>query len=105
MGKYDGLGAFLARWGVRNDGDGVELGFAQIEGIIRGILPNAAAETQWWTADAGEPPAQHQLAWIEAGFDAIPAPRENRVYFRRRPAPCRRVRSGTKRQAHERPTG
>ena len=27
MGKYDALGVFLRRWKVRNEADGVELGF------------------------------------------------------------------------------
>lgn len=47
MGKYDALGTFLRRWKVRNDVDGVELSFAQIEGIIRGVLPRGAADAQW----------------------------------------------------------
>ena len=47
MGKYDALGAFLRRWKFRNDADGVELSFMQIEGIINGMLPRAADERQW----------------------------------------------------------
>lgn len=87
MGKYDALGAFLRRWAARNEGDGVELGYAQIEGIIRGILPNAATETQWWAAENGsEESAPHRLAWLDAGFDAVARPQEGRVYFKRRPA-------------------
>lgn len=85
MGKYDGLGAFLRSWGDRNDGDGVEMSFRQIEGIVRGILPNAATEMRWWSAtDSVGEAAPHQLAWLNAGFDAVATPRENRVYFRRR---------------------
>lgn len=48
MGKHDALGAFLRRWKVLNGAEGVELGFAQIESIIGGLLPRGAAELQWW---------------------------------------------------------
>ena len=87
MGKYDALGAFLRRWRVRNDAEGVELGFAQIESIISGLLPGAAAEPQWWCvtgkADCSAP---HRRAWLEAGFEAIAEPKAERVYFRKRAA-------------------
>ena len=51
MGKYDALGVFLRRWKIRNDADGVELGFAQIESIIGGLLPRGAGEREWWCAN------------------------------------------------------
>jgi len=82
MGKYDALGVFLRRWKIRNDAQGVELSFAQIEGIINALLPNAVAEPEWWCADAGaDRRAPHRRVWIEAGFDAIAEPRDERVYF------------------------
>ena len=83
MGKYDALGTFLRRWKVRNDAPGVELSFAQIESIVRGLLPRAAADPQWWYMDEqAEPP--HRRAWREAGFDAIADMAAERVYFQRR---------------------
>lgn len=93
MGKYDALGAFLRRWRIRNDAEGVELGFAQIEGIIGGLLPRGATDPGWWGinnhADCGAP---HRRAWLEAGFDAIAEPKAERVYFRKRIAPRQNVR-------------
>lgn len=83
MGKYDALGAFLRRWKIRNDAAGVELSFAQIEGIIRGVLPRAADDAQWWCMDEqADPP--HRRAWREAGFDATADMAAERVYFQRR---------------------
>ena len=85
MGKYDALGAFLRRWKARNDADGVDIGFAQIEDIIRGILPRAAAGIDWWsTAEHTGTYPPHQRAWIDAGFDAVAEPVAERVFFRRR---------------------
>lgn len=84
MGKYDALGAFLRRWKVRNDADGVELNFAQIEGIIRGVLPRAAAQADWWSAaEPSEIHAPHRRAWRDAGFEAVVEPTRERVYFRK----------------------
>ncbi|WP_439569645.1 DUF7662 domain-containing protein [Sphingopyxis sp.] len=90
MGKYDALGTFLRRWKVRNDVDGVELSFAQIEGIIRGGLPRGAADAQWWRAD-GQPGSPHRRAWIEAGFEATADLCTERVYFRRQKNGLHRV--------------
>src|SRR3546814_20692911 len=85
MGKYDALGVFLRRWKIRNDAQGVELSFAQIEGIINALLPNAAAEPEWWFAEeSADRRAPHRRVWIEAGFDAVAEPRAERVYFRKR---------------------
>lgn len=85
MGKYDALGAFLRRWKVRNDADGVEISYAQIEGIIRGVLPRAAASADWWSASEpsdAHPP--HRRAWLDAGFEAVAEPTRECVYFRKR---------------------
>lgn len=87
MGKYDALGVFLRRWKVRNDAEGVELGFAQIENIIGGLLPRGATERQWWCAGGhADRSAPHRRAWLEAGFEAIAEPKAERVYFRKRTA-------------------
>lgn len=68
MGKYDALGAFLRRWRIRNDAEGVELGFAQIEGIIGGLLPRGATEPGWWYVNGhADCSAPHRRAWLEAG--------------------------------------
>ena len=86
MGKYDSLGAFLKRWNIRYDAEGVELTFAQIEGIINALLPNAAAKPGWWQVDgASGRLAPHQRAWVDAGFDVIAEPHAERVYFKKRP--------------------
>src|SRR3546814_10431477 len=59
--------------------------FAQIEGIINALLPNAAAEPEWWFAEeSADRRAPHRRVWIEAGFDAVAEPRAERVYFRKR---------------------
>lgn len=67
MGKYTALGTFLRRWAVRNDGQEVELTFAQIEGVIGAPLPKAAADTVWWSDD---PSGVQSSAWGDAGFEA-----------------------------------
>lgn len=87
MGTYDPLGVLLRRWRIRNDAEGIELGFAHIENIIGALLPRGATEAEWWR-EAGQPDhgAPHRRAWIDAGFEAIAEPRTERVYFRRRSA-------------------
>ena len=85
MGKYDALGAFLRRWRVRNDAEGVDLRFAQIESIIGGLLPRGAADPQWWyISGPTDDQAPHRRAWLDAGFEAIAEPKAERVYFRKR---------------------
>lgn len=85
MGKYAALGVFLRRWKLRDDAEGVELSFTQIESIIRGLLPGGAAESRWWCVDEhGDRGAPHRRAWLDAGFEAVPEPKVERVYFRRR---------------------
>lgn len=61
------------------------LPFAQIESIICGLLPRGAAEQQWWCANGlDDHHAPHHRAWLDAGFEAIPEPKAERVYFRKR---------------------
>jgi len=85
MGKYDALGAFLRRWRVRHDADGIELSYSHIESIIGAVLPRAAFGADWWSAaevSEAEPP--HRRAWLDAGFEAVAQPARECVYFRRR---------------------
>lgn len=85
MGKYDALGVFLRRWKFRNDADGVELSFTQIESIIRGLLPRGAGDETWWCVNChADRSAPHRRVWLDAGFDAIAEPKAEKVYFRRR---------------------
>jgi hypothetical protein len=94
MGKYDPLAQFLRRWRVRNDAEGVELGFAHIENIIGGLLPHAASGAEWWCANGeADCRAPHRRAWLDAGFDAIAEPSTERVFFRRR-MPCPTLSGG-----------
>lgn len=79
MGKYDALGAFLRRWAARNDGQEVELTFAQIEGLIGAPLPKAAAQLAWWCDQSGV----QSRAWREASFMARLIEGEELVKFRR----------------------
>lgn len=84
MGKYDALGVFLRRWKFRNDAEGVELSFAQIETIIRGLLPRGAGDEAWWCVNCpADRSAPHRRVWLDAGFDAIAEPKAEKVYFRR----------------------
>jgi hypothetical protein len=90
MGKYDALGVFLRRWRIRNDAEGVELGFAQIENIIGGLLPRGAAEPEWWCANGhADRDAPRRRAWLEAGFEAVAKIKAERVYFRKRTGAAR----------------
>lgn len=89
MGKYDGLGAFLRKWSGRNTAEGVELSFLQIEGIVRGVLPNAASDSCWWSDSwDGQGRGPQQRAWIDAGFEAVADTKRETVYFKRVTADC-----------------
>lgn len=83
MGKDDPIEAWLR---CRNM-DKVDLGFADTERILSGILPNAASDPAWWAAHAGVNTVQ-VAAWRAAGFEARPDVRNDRVFFiRTRVAP------------------
>jgi len=83
MAKYDPLQSWLRR----HAGAEVELGFADIERIIGGMLPNSAARPQWW-ANETDPESRHvqARAWRGAGYDAFLLAGEERVRFTRRKA-------------------
>ena len=83
MAKYDPLERYLSR----KAGAEIELSFADIELIIRGMLPNSAARPQWW-ANETDLSSQHvqSRAWRNAGYDAFPVAGAERVRFRRRAA-------------------
>ena len=81
MGKYDPLRDYLRRQRT----DALELTFRQIEGKLGYMLPNIAAQPDWWDC-RGEPgPREVQKhALRAAGYDACLVEAE-RVRFRRKP--------------------
>lgn len=76
MGKYDPLCAYLRR----QKADAVDLSFGDIERKLGAFLPKAALGDSWWRPGGG---VQTQ-AWTEAGFEAAPALKTERVLFTRR---------------------
>lgn len=77
MPKYAPLATFLRRQKHAE----VDLTFRDIERIVGGILPKAAAVDGWWTAGpAGKIMPQH-VAFAEAGFVAEPRIRAETVRF------------------------
>jgi hypothetical protein len=80
VGKYDALGSWLRR----RRQPVVELSFADIERIIRALLPHCAADASWWTNERKFERGFVQCrAWLDAGFEAEPAVRGEKVVFRR----------------------
>lgn len=77
MGKYDPLTAYLTR---RRHVE-VELSFRDIERLVGGILPKAARNPDWWTADAAPHAAPQKRALAAAGFVAEVSIKEERVRF------------------------
>lgn len=75
MGKYDPLCAYLRR----QKGDPVDLSFRDIERKLGALLPKAALIDSWWSPAAG---VQSQ-AWLDAGFEATPLIKSERVLFTR----------------------
>ena len=77
MPKYTPLAAFLRRQKRAE----VDLTFRDIERIVGGILPKAAAVDGWWrAAPEGALMPQH-LAFADAGFVAEPRIRDETVRF------------------------
>ncbi|MDI1281763.1 toxin-antitoxin system, antitoxin component [Brevundimonas sp.] len=77
MAKYAPLTSFLRRQKRAE----VDLTFRDIERIVGGILPKAAAVDGWWRADpSGQLMPQH-IAFADAGFVAEPQARAETVHF------------------------
>lgn len=81
MAKYDPLHIYLRR---QRAGE-LELSFVDIERILGAMLPNCAAQPQWWANEtcADERHVQSR-AWRTAGYDALLIVRADRVRFTRR---------------------
>ncbi|MGA0545795.1 DUF7662 domain-containing protein [Brevundimonas sp. VNH65] len=77
MPKYAPLAAFLRRQKRAE----VDLTFRDIERIVGGILPKAAAVEGWWSADPAGPVMPQHIAFAEAGFVAEPRIRAETVRF------------------------
>lgn len=80
MTKYAPLASFLRRQ-KRSE---VDLTFRDIERIVGGILPKAAAVDEWWRADPSGPLRPQHIAFAEAGFIAVPQMRAEIVRFVRK---------------------
>jgi hypothetical protein len=76
MAKYTPLASFLRRQ-KRVE---VDLTFRDIERIVGGILPKAAAADEWWRDPEGARMPQH-IAFADAGFVAEPRTRDETVRF------------------------
>ena len=77
MAKYAPLAAFLRR----QKRPEVDLSFRDIERIVGGILPKAAAVDGWWRADPEASLMPQHIAFADAGFVAEPRTRAETVRF------------------------
>ncbi|MFP5296652.1 MAG: toxin-antitoxin system, antitoxin component [Alphaproteobacteria bacterium] len=77
MAKYAPLATYLRRQ-RRTE---VVLTFRDIERIISGLLPKAAATEGWWKPERGAPATPQHLALADAGFVAEPHLRTETVRF------------------------
>ena len=77
MAKYAPLASFLRR----QKRPEVDLSFRDIERIVGGILPKAAAVDGWWRADPSGPLMPQHIAFADAGFVAEPRTRAETVRF------------------------
>lgn len=77
MAKYAPLASFLRR----QKHPEVDLSFRDIERIVGGILPKAAAVDGWWRADPTGPLMPHHIAFADAGFVAEPRTGAETVRF------------------------
>ncbi len=77
MAKYAPLAIYLRRQ-RRTE---VVLTFRDIERIISGLLPKAAATEGWWKPERGAPATPQHLALADAGFVAEPHLRTETVRF------------------------
>jgi hypothetical protein len=81
VAKYDPLYHHLRRKGLSE----LEMSFADIEHVIKALLPKSAKRPQWWANEASEETTHVQCrAWRAAGYDAYLIERQERVRFRRR---------------------
>lgn len=80
MAKYDPLRRHLET----RHGTEIEASFADIEAMIGGPLPKAAARPGWWTNGSDATKGRtHSRAWTEAGFNASLVAGAERVRFLR----------------------
>ena len=80
MAKYDPLRRHLET----RHGTEIEASFADIEAMIGGPLPKAAARPGWWTNGSDAKKGRtHSRAWTEAGFNASLVAEAERVRFLR----------------------
>jgi hypothetical protein len=77
MAKYAPLATYLRRQ-RRTE---VVLTFRDIERIISGLFPKAAATEGWWKPERGAPATPQHLALADAGFVAEPHLRTETVRF------------------------
>ena len=77
MAKYSPLAAFLRRQKHAE----ADLTFRDIERIVGGILPKAAAMEDWWRTNPAREPMPQHLAFADAGFVAEPRTRAETVRF------------------------
>ncbi len=77
MARYAPLATYLRRQ-RRTE---VVLTFRDIERIISGLLPKAAATEGWWKPERGAPATPQHLALADAGFVAEPHLRTETVRF------------------------
>ena len=77
MAKYSPLAAFRRRQKRAE----VDLTFRDIERIVGGSLPKAAAMEDWWRTDPAREPMPQHLAFADAGFVAEPRTRAETVRF------------------------
>lgn len=81
MGKYDGLGSFLAR----EDQPMIELGFDRVDELVGGLPPSARRHRPWW-ANSGHTQA---AAWAAVGWrvDGVDFAAGRVRFVRARPRP------------------
>lgn len=77
MAKYAPLASFLRRQKRAE----VDLTFRDIERIVGGILPKAAAMDGWWRPEPSGPLMPQHIAFADAGFVAEPQTRAETVHF------------------------
>ena len=80
MSKYAPLYNYLRR----KPGTEIQLTFADIERVIGQLLPKSAFRPQWW-ANERSPRSRHVqcTAWLDAGYEAYPLPKDELVTFKR----------------------